>query len=113
MPELLIKGAFEPLTGGAGFYSNMFVVPNHLGGLHHILSLKQFNHCMYIPSFRMPIIKQVGQLIHQGDYAFSNELKYAYLYVPFVKHHHHFFMICLVEDTLSVEGVAIWTCYSA
>ena len=31
--ELLAKGAIEPSLGGAGFYSSMFVVPKHTGGL--------------------------------------------------------------------------------
>ena len=41
--ELLAKGAIEPSSGGAGFYSSMFVVPNHTGGLGRILNLKHFN----------------------------------------------------------------------
>ena len=31
--ELLAKGAIEPSLGGDGFYSRMFVVPKHTGGL--------------------------------------------------------------------------------
>ena len=31
--ELLAKGAIEPSLGGADFYSSMFVVPKHTGGL--------------------------------------------------------------------------------
>ena len=31
--ELLAKGAIEPLTGGAGLYSNIFLVPKESGGL--------------------------------------------------------------------------------
>ena len=31
--ELLAKGAIEPFSGGAGFYSSVFVVPKHTGGL--------------------------------------------------------------------------------
>ena len=38
--ELLAKGAFESSTSGPGFYSNIFVVPRHTGGLHPILKLK-------------------------------------------------------------------------
>ena len=45
--ELLAKGAIEPSSGGAGFYSSMFVVPMHTGNL-------RFNHFMHIPSFKMP-----------------------------------------------------------
>ena len=31
--ELLAKGAIEPSLGGACFYSSVFVVPKHTGGL--------------------------------------------------------------------------------
>ena len=31
--ELLAREATEPLTHGADFYSNVFVVPKHLGSL--------------------------------------------------------------------------------
>ena len=88
--ELLTKGAIEPSLGGTGFYSSVFVVPKHTGGLHPILNLKHFNHFMHILSFKMPTLKHVWQLIQQGDYAFSIDLQDAYLHVPTVKHHHHF-----------------------
>ena len=41
--ELLSKGVIEPSSGGDGFYSSMFVVPKHTGGLWPILDLKWFN----------------------------------------------------------------------
>ena len=31
--ELLAKGAIEPSSGDAGFFSSVFVVPKHTGGL--------------------------------------------------------------------------------
>ena len=37
----------------------------------------------------MPTIKHVWQIIQCGDYAFSIDLKDAYLYIPVVKHHCH------------------------
>ena len=57
---LLAKGAIESLNGGAGFYLNVFLLPECTGGLQPIVHLKQFNHHMYIPMFflfssRMPI----------------------------------------------------------
>ena len=55
--ELLVKGVIEPSSSGAGFYSSVFVVPKHTGGLHPILNLKHFNHFMHIPSFKMPTLK--------------------------------------------------------
>ena len=88
--ELLAKGANEPSSGGAGFYSSMFVVPKHTGGLWPILNLKHFNCYMHIPSFKMSTIRHVSQLIQHGDYAFSIELQDAYLHITIVKHHHHF-----------------------
>ena len=88
--ELLAKGAIEPSSGGAGFYSSIDVVPKCTGGLCPILSLKHFNHFMHIPSFKMPTLKHVQQLIQQGDFAFFSDLQDAYLHVPIVKHHCHF-----------------------
>ena len=38
--ELLSKGAIIPSSGGAGFYSSVFVVPTCPGGLWPILDLK-------------------------------------------------------------------------
>ena len=88
--ELLAKGAIEPSSGGAHFYSSMFVVPKHTGGLWRILNLKHFNHYLHIPSFKMQNLKHVCQLIQHGDYGFSIDLQDAYLHIPIVKDHHHF-----------------------
>ena len=85
--EPLAKGAIEPSSSGAGFYSSMFVVPKLTGGLHPILNLKHFNCFMHIPSFKMPTLQHVWQLIQQGDYDFSIDLQDAYLHVPIVKHY--------------------------
>ena len=45
---------------------------------------------MHIPSFKMPTLKHVWQLIKHGDYAFSIDLQDAYLHIPIIKHHHYF-----------------------
>ena len=70
MDELLTKCAIEPSTGDAGFYSNVFVVPKCTGCLQPILSLKLFNQYMHIPTYKLPTIRQVWQLIQQGNYAY-------------------------------------------
>ena len=93
--ELLAKGAIEPSSGGASFYSSVFVVPKHTGGLCPILNLKHFNRFMHIPSFKMPTLKTVWQLIHQDDYAFSIDLQDAYIHVPIVKQSLLVFTFCL------------------
>ena len=86
--KLLAKGAVEPSSGGAGFYSSMFVVPKHSGGLWPILNSKHFNCYMHISSFKMLTIRHVWKLIQHCDYAFSTQLQDAYLNIPIVKHHH-------------------------
>ena len=85
MDELLAKCAIEPSTSSADFYSNIFVFPKHTGGLQSILNLKQLNHYMHIPTFKMPTIREVQQLNEPGDYAFSVALKDSNLHIPIVK----------------------------
>ena len=85
--ELLTKGAIEPSSGGAGFYSSMFAVTTCTGGLWPICNLKQLKHYLHIPSFKMPNIRHVWQLFGPGDYAFSIDMEDAYLHIPIVKHH--------------------------
>ena len=64
MDKLFAKGAIELATGGAGFYSSVFVVPPKCtSSLQTILSLMKFNHFMHIPTFKMPTTKQVWQLM--------------------------------------------------
>ena len=53
-----------------------------------------FNHYIHIPSFKMPTLRDLWQLITHGDYAFSIDLQDVYLHIPIVKHHHHF--LCFV-----------------
>ena len=92
MDKLLSKGAIETSSGGAGFYSSVFVGPKCTGGLLPILILKWFNHYLHIPSFKMPTIRHVQQLIQHDNYAFSIDLQDAYLHICTVKHHHHFLL---------------------
>ena len=61
--ELFSKGSIEPSSGGAGFYSSVFVVPKHTDGLWPILNLKQFKCYLHLPSFKMPTIRHVWQLL--------------------------------------------------
>ena len=42
MDELLSKGEVESSSGGAGFFSSMFVVSKHTGGYWSILNLKWY-----------------------------------------------------------------------
>ena len=60
---------------------------------------------MAICTFKMPTIRQVWQLIQQGNYAFSIDVKDADLHIPFFNHHHHFCTFCLATQTLSVADL--------
>ena len=70
-----------------------FVVPKYTGGHQPILNLEWFKNYLHIPSFKMPTIKHVWQLIQHGNYAFSIDLQDAYLNTPIVKHGHHFLQV--------------------
>ena len=50
--ELVSRGMIEPSSGGVGFYSSVFTVPKHTGGLNH----KRFDHYLHIPSVKIPTI---------------------------------------------------------
>ena len=79
MDEHLAKGAIEPLTHGAYFYSDVFMVPKHTGGLQpilNVLSSLPITHAYQL--LKMPTISQVWQLIQQGDYDFSLDLEGAF-----------------------------------
>ena len=84
MDEIIAKIAIGPLTGGAGFYSYVFVVPYCTGGLWPILNLKWLNCYMHIPAAMMPTIRQIWELIPQSSYVFSIDLKDEYLHLPIV-----------------------------
>ena len=90
LDELLVKGVIEPSSGGAGFYSGVFVVPKHTVVLWPIFNLKWHNSYFHIPSCKIPTIRHAQELIQHGDYAFSTDLRDAYLCIPFVKCHCHF-----------------------
>ena len=93
--ELFAISVIEWCTGGTGFYSNAFVVPKYTGGLQPILNLKQFNHCMHIPTVKMPTIRQVWQPIEEDGYTFSIDLQDTCLHIPSVRRYCQF--ICLAK----------------
>ena len=108
--ELLVRSpSIEPSAGAAGFYSNVFVLPKHTGDLWIILKHKQFNHNICIPTFMMPTIRQVWQLIQRSDYPFSVNVKNAYIFL--LLSITLIFMSFLVTKTLSAEGFTIWAGY--
>ena len=57
----------------------------------------------------MPTLKHVWQLIQHGGYAFSTDLKDAYLHIPIVKYHHHFLVLfgimCVISGRFYLLGL--------
>ena len=86
--ELLANGAIEASPGGTGFYSNVFMISGCRGALCPVLNLKQFNHYINIPTIRQGMLSYSA-----GYYAFSIDLKNAYLHIPLVWHHHLFYFV--------------------
>ena len=84
------------------FLSILVVSDPHLT----IISLIIIKH---IPTFNMPTIRHVWQLIQCGNYAFSIDLKDAYLHIPILYHIPIFFTICLATNTISVESFTFWS----
>ena len=74
-------GSIEPSTGGA-ILLNVFVVPKHTGCLPPIFSLKLFNYYIHKPTFKMPTIRQVQQLIQQGIMLFLLILRMLICILP-------------------------------
>ena len=62
----------------------------------------------------MPTIRQVQQLIQEGNYTFSIDHMDVSLHIPVVKHHHCpvYITLYLATQTLSVEGFVLWPGYS-
>ena len=60
--KLLAKGAIEPSSSGAGFYSSMLVVSKHTEGLCAILNLKHFNHLCTFFLLRCQLLNLYGSL---------------------------------------------------
>ena len=99
--ELLAEGVIEPSSDGAGFYCSMFVVPKHTGGLWPILNLKHFNCYMHV------LLDMSGSLFSMV--IMLSPVTYRMLiYIPVIKHHHHFLQFFLAQCTLSEESFAFW-----
>ena len=73
-----LRGVIEAPSGGAGFYSSVYVVPKYTSGLWVILNFKQFNHYLHMTFVRKSSIQHVWQLIQHGDHAFPIDVQDAY-----------------------------------
>ena len=79
---MLQKNAFSEISPDTpGFYLNVFLVRKASGGWHPVIDLKQLNHHIDAPHFRMHTISSVLSTVERGDYAFKIDLQDAYFHV--------------------------------
>ena len=72
---MLQKNAISEISPDTpGFYSNIFLVPKASGGLCPVINLKQLNHHIDAPHFRMHTISSVLSTVERGDYSFKRDL---------------------------------------
>lgn len=90
---LLEKGAIECVKSSyrmRGFYSTYFLVPKKVGGFRPILNLRPLNRFIKVLRFHVLRTADVLQVVSEGDWFTSVDLKDAYFHVPVAPHHRQF-----------------------
>ena len=81
--SLIQKGVVQRVNPySPGFYSHIFVVPKSSGGWRPVIDLKTLNKFVHCPHFKMHTVNSAFNVLNVGDWAFSVDLKDAYLHVP-------------------------------
>ena len=83
--ELLDKRVLEIVPGpyyGHSYFSNIFVVAKSNGKWRPVIDLKRLNKSINCPHFKMDDIQRLWETLLPGNFAFSIDLKDAYLHVP-------------------------------
>ena len=86
--DLVEKRVLEVVPGptySPGFYSIIFTVPKPNGKHRPVIDLKRLNKSVDCPHFKMDDVQTVWQSLLPDHYAFSIDLKDAYLHVPIHK----------------------------
>ena len=88
---LLAKGAVKKVHSQSDqFTSRLFVVPKKDGSLRPVINLKPLNSHMDNQHFKMEGIHKVKELLREGDWMCSVDLKDAYLSVAIAESHRKF-----------------------
>jgi len=78
-----------------GFYSTLFLVTRNNGEMRPVINLKPLNQYLWKLHFKMDTITKVLNLVKQGDWAISLDLKDAYFHVHIFKKHRKFLRFCV------------------
>ena len=96
---LLAKGAVRKVhSQSKQFTSRLFMIPKKDGSLHPVINLKPLNTYMVNQHFKMEGMQKVKELLREGDWMCSVDLKDAYLSVAIAEHHRKFLRF-IWEDT--------------
>lgn len=96
--SLLKKGAIEKVSrtkAMAGFYSTLFLVAKKNGEMRPVINLKPLNKYLRKQHFKMDTLTKVLNLVKQGDWAITLDLKDAYFHVGIFKKHRKFLRFCV------------------
>ncbi|MCG8035213.1 MAG: hypothetical protein JAZ03_23955 [Candidatus Thiodiazotropha taylori] len=78
-----------------GFYSTFFLVPKKSGELRPVINLRPLNRYLKKQHFKMDSLSSVLNLVQQGDWAISLDMKDAYMHIPIFKKHKQFLRFCI------------------
>jgi len=88
---LLIKGAVRMVRPQSNqFTSRLLVIPKKDGSMRPVINLKPLNKFIANQHFKMEGIHKVKELLGEGDWMCSVDLKDAYLSVAIAEHHRRF-----------------------
>ena len=95
---MLEKSAIEPVPLHdiqRGFYSTFFLIPKKTGDLRPVINLRSLNRYLKKQHFKMDSLNSVLNLVQQGDWAISLDLRDAYMHIPIHPGHKKFLRFCI------------------
>ena len=78
-----------------GFYSTFFLVPKKTGEMRPVINLRPLNRYLRKQHFKMDTLKSAINLVRQGDWAISLDLKDAYMHIPINKLYRKYLRFCV------------------
>ncbi|VDI61342.1 Hypothetical predicted protein [Mytilus galloprovincialis] len=111
--ELMEKSAVEYVPQADilnGFYSTFFLVPKKTGDMRPVINLKPLNRYLRKQHFKMDSLSTVLNVVKQGDWAISLDLKDAYMHIPvFSKTQTVSEVLCKKQPLLTIFSSTVWS----